>query len=266
MAKLPTLRREIALVLVSAKSDPSGTKKSCSISDELAKVFIANKATDVLARDVSTMCNEVGLTILRRALIKYKASAQYKAVELSAEELFAYLDGLKGEADQEKTQETAEEFTEDFESDERERLRAYLRDTYGLNSAEDWEHLKQSRYCVAKENPELLRQAGRQSARRLSKMAFALYETAKANGCSPVEWVQWKKDKALVKSGKVNPRSIINVPSGGQIWGDGEPVRRDKDGNPRRRSIDIFGNEVAENEKSDIDKIDDLMDRAYRNR
>lgn len=76
-------------------------------------------------------------------------------------------------------------------------------------------------------------------------MAFSLYETAKANGCSPVEWVQWKKDKALVKAGEVNPGAIINVPGGGQIWGDGEPVRKDKEGNPRRRSIDIFGNEVA---------------------
>ncbi len=87
------------------KATPAALKKSCSISDELAKVFIANKATDALACNVSTICNEVGLTILRRALIKYKASAQYKAVELSAEELFAYLDVLKGEADQEKTQE-----------------------------------------------------------------------------------------------------------------------------------------------------------------
>ena len=61
------------------------------------------------------------------------------------------------------------------------------------------------------------------------------------------------------------PRAIINVPGGDQIWGDGEPVRRDRDGKPRRRSIDIFGNKVAENEKPEIDDIGGMVDRAYRN-
>ena len=266
MAKLPTLRREIALVLVSAQSDPSVSKRTCTLSDELARVFVHNNATDALTSDVATMCNEAGLLILRRALSKYKASDKYKAVELSADELFAQLDRLKGEANQENAQEKAEEFTEDFEADERDRLRSYLRDTYGLNSAEDWEHLKQSRHCIAQKNPDLFGQLGRKTARRLSKLAFSLYETAKANGCSPVEWVRWKKDKALVKAGKVNPGAIINVPGGGQIWGDGEPVRKDKDGKPRRRSIDIFGNEVASNEQPNIDDIDDMMGRAYKSR
>lgn len=138
MAKLPTLRREIALVLVSAQSDPSGSEGTYTLSDELARVFVHNNATDALTSDLATMCNEAGLLILRRALSKYKASDKYKAVELSANELVAQLDHLKGKAHQEKAQEKAEEFTEDFEVDERDRLRSYLRDTYGLNSAEDW--------------------------------------------------------------------------------------------------------------------------------
>lgn len=260
MAKMPSLRRELALVLVSAKVDPSGTKSHCVLSDELARVFIKSQATEALTAEVALMCNEIGMVIFRRALIKYQASEEYKAIELSTDELFIHLDRQDAK---ESAQESAQAFTEDFPDNDRDWLRNHLRETYGLNSPEDWEHLKQARYCIAKENPELVHQFGWKSARRLSKMAFSLYETAKANGCSPGEWLQWKKTRALIRSGKVNPGSIINIPGGGHVWGDGEPVRRDKDGKPRRRAIDIFGNEVAENEATDISAIDRMVQQAY---
>lgn len=266
MAKLPTLRREIALVLVAAQNDPSGTKTTCAISDELARVFVHNKLTDKDLGDIALSCNEVGQVVLRRAIGKYKKSPAHKAIELSAEELFAQLDDTQENSSDNDPQQEAEAFTEDFPKDDGEWLRKHLRDTYGLNSPQDWMHLKQARHCIAEQRPELRKRTGRKTARTLAKLAFDLYETAKANNCSPVEWVEWKKTKKAISSGQVNPGSIINVPSGGQVWGDGEPVRHDSNGKPRRRAIDIFGKEVADNERPDIDDIDDMMGRAYPQR
>lgn len=177
--------------------------------------------------------------VYRRAEAKYENNPQYRSIELSTDELFAHLDKKKAE-EGEDTHEAVEEFAKDLPADERDWLKAHLRETYGLESAEDWKHLKEARVCVRKQHPELMREIGRTAARRLSKIAFDLYTIAKANNCSPMQWAEWLETKAMVRDGKVNPASIINVPGTGQIWGDGEPVRKDSNGNPRRREVDIL--------------------------
>ena len=266
IARLPKLSRDVALVLHNANQDSSGGRTHCDVSDELSRVLIHNKATESLMRDIALMCNEIGLKVLRRGIAKYKASPQYKAVELSSDELFAHLDDNKGGSSNNDPQKTVEAFTEDFPEDDREWLRSHLRDTYGLHSAEDWEHLKQARRCIAEERADLLGKRGHKTARTLSKLAHDLYTTAKANDCSPAEWIEWRKTKALVRDGKVHPGSIINVPGGKQIFGDGEPVRPDSQGRPRRTAIDIFGREVAANEMADVHKIDNMVRNAFEKR
>lgn len=263
MQLLPTLKRPLSLALVTAQRDPSGSKRYCTLSDELASVFVHNRATESKLQSAFMMCSEAGQKVFTRARGKYEGTPDFQTVVLNAEELFEQVDSL--EHDQEdQAQTTAEDFTADLPQDDAEWLRNYLRDTFGLESPQDWEYLKQARRCIAEQRRDLMNRPGRKTKRVLSKLAFDLYETAKANDCSPVAWLEWKKTKADVANGRINPLSIITVPGGRQIWGDGEPVRPDGNGQPRRKAIDIFGREVADNEQPDIQKIDEMVQKAYQ--
>lgn len=263
MAMLPTLQRPLALVLTTATSDPSGTKTHCSLSDELAIVLERNRVTESTLGDVARSCNPIGLKVFQRAVRKFKTSSGFQAIDLSTDELFQVIDQVEDNGDGNETQQAADAFTEDFSPDDTEWLRNHLRDAYGLTSAKDWAFLKQARHCIKTENRELMMKQGRKAARKLSKMAFELYEQAKANDCSPVEWLEWQETKRAIRRGKVFRGSIINAPGGRQVWGDGEPVRYDREGKPRRTAIDIFGREVASTDETDVHEIDRMMKRAY---
>ena len=265
MAMLPSLERSIALLMVTSHNDPEGSSTTYPLSEQLADVFSRNAFFDGQLREVRGMCSEGGQKIFDRAVRRYKKSPRYQSTEISALDLMQRFNSCDEKTTGEQAQAAADQYAEQLEEEEAGRLRDILRDQFGIESWDDWYRLIDARRCIAKSNPELLERGGLKNHRAFAKRASELTEASKSKDCTPSTLIKWRETKDRIRQGIENPLSIIPVPGGGHVWGNGEPVQRDRQGNPRRRIIDIFGKEVAENEKPDIGGIGGMVDRAYRN-
>lgn len=263
---LPSLNRSIALLMVTSHNDPEGNSTTYALSEQLADVFSRCGFFDGQLGEVRGMCSEGGQKMFDRAVRRYKKSPRYESTEISALDLMQRFDDCDEKTTGEQAQAAADQYAEQLEEEEADRLKDILRDQFGIESWDDWYRLIDARRCIAKSNPELLERGGLKNHRAFAKRANDLAESSKSKDCTPSTLVKWRDTQARIRQGIENPLSIIPVPGGGDVWGNGEPVLRDKEGNPRRRVIDIFGKEVPENRKSDVDEINEMVVKAYRTR
>lgn len=264
MEKVPLLRRDLAKLLVVADGDPEGSMTQQRLSQELSTVFERNGFTESALSELRIMCGVGGAKLFERAVKKYRTSPSYKALEMNAIECLHSIDDPECD-DGAPHQQAAEKWADELPEDERQRLQDHLRDEYGLESVEDWTRLIQARHCIAKRHPQKVTREGYKAARKFARLAKQLADDSKVLDCMPAELMEWRDTKAKIREGRVNPGSIINVPGGGQVWGDGEAVRPDKEGRPKHKMIDIFGNEVASNEMPDVTRIDRMVNTAWKN-
>lgn len=238
MAALPGLDRDDAITLVSAQE---------SIADEgerhrqvLQLLFVRHQLTVKQIGQLRPYLGGFGLKVLARALWGYSHDPAYKGTE---EAIGVLLREMQRQAEAEGRIQ-GEKLEDVFDSCDQEspdlRMREILRDDWGIESAADFEMLILAMALTAKKNQNEWMRGNRQQLNVLTKKARRLYERGKANNVSPakiVEWDDWKQTQN-------NPNAVFVRPDGIEVWGDGERVIRDKNGQPCRPMASLFGGDV----------------------
>ena len=260
MHRLPGLDRHIALAMITSHDDPWKEGTMDPMAEHLAVVFARNEVQKTTLNEIRAACSPGGQRLLDRAVMRYKKTPVYQTTERNAEELMLRIDLAKREEGVgEATERAVEDFTDQIDAAESERLKAYLRENWGIESWDDWYLIVDARNCIAEKNPEMLKRSGYRAHRAFTKAALRLANRARGFGWTPsallaYESIDWKT---------VNPGAIIDVPGGGQVYGDRTPVHRDNNGQPRRKSIDIFGRDIADNMHPDYEQIRQAAEKAF---
>lgn len=148
MAGLPSLKRDLALVLVSIDRSTRGATED-PIAKELLQVFLRHQPTMKELGELRIHCSEWGAKCWSNAVGYYLKDPVRQGAESIGQELM--LQALKKQQDAEATggEYTDEQAQQDAEAAAealagRMRLRAYLRDELGIESAEDWLMMKEA--------------------------------------------------------------------------------------------------------------------------
>ena len=252
MHRMEGLSRQLALLLIDSRPDQIRTQQV----DQLELVLAKNRFTETELANLKSFCNEGGSVLLQRAIAKYMKNPIRDGINRAVQEIL----GRAAQRQQQKGDNfTADDAQRGFEEDmkdfgaeaERLRLREYLRDEWGIESKEDFLRLLQAVKMIELTRPDLIQRGDLKSRNFAIKAARKLYEEATAKNTSPKAIIDWRN---LMKT-KLNPNMIYTRPDGQQIWGTGEAVIRDKDGNPRRKAFTIFGTEVPTSEVPDMNEI-----------
>ena len=260
MRRVKGLSRALALMLIGCRVD----QVRAAQVKQLAEVLTKNRFTEAELTNLLSFCNEGGAVLLQRAIARYLKDPITDGANRAVQELL----GNAGERQKKKgdqftaddAQRGLEADLEDFGEDAAKfRLREILRDDYGIESKEDFLMLLQAMKMIEQTQAEMISRGGLRERNKAVRMARALYEKAKAQGSTPKAIIEWDK----LKRTKLNPNVIYTRPDGQQIWGNGEAVIRDKDGNPRRKAFTIFGTEVPTSEVPDMNDIGRDVRKAY---
>ena len=254
------LNRQLALLLVNSRPDQIRTPQV----EQLEVVLAKNRFTETELVNLQSFCNEGGAVLLQRAIAKYLKNPVRDGMNKAVQELLGNASQRqKNKGDQftaDDAQQGLEEDLEGFGNEaKRLRLRDVLRDEFGIESKHDFLLLMQAVDMIEKTRPDLVQRGDLKARNAAVKMARALYEEAKAKETTPRAIIEWKK----LRKQKLNPHAIYTRPDGQEIWGDGSAVVRDRNGQPRRKAMTIFGAEVPTSEMPDIDQIKKDVFDAY---
>lgn len=264
MRHISGLPREIALILIAAE-DAWVAGSSDPHSELIAALFARSGCSEAKLMDLLQFCGDGGRKVFQRAVRRYLTGPSYMAQAINGHETLDYVmrqqidadpDGVKAAAD-------AEACTDEFADADRESARQWLRDACGINDPGDWAMMLDALQCIRREDPQAFNRPGLQARNAITKRALRLMERARAYGCTPSKLMEWKKLRTQIGTSACNPNSIYVRPDGQQIYGDGTPVMRDKDGQPRRRVSTIFGVDMAEGSVPSADEIRQKMQQAY---
>lgn len=265
MQLLPGLTRDIALILVSAKTDTRGATED-PVAKTVCQLLIRNQPT---AREITTMLgfcldSEFGTKCFRTAVGYYYADPVSKGKTELADSLL-----LRGLLQQEKAEAAGETYSDeqvqqDIEAEaeraeERLRLREWLRDEYNIESRQDYAWMLDALRCVCKANQGHWQRASRADLNLMTRKARRLYERAKAYPCRPSAVVEWDEQK---RKG-LQPNVIYKRPDGVKIWGTNELVVYDAEGAARRPQETIFGKTMPDGTVPMDFEMNDLVDKAY---
>lgn len=259
MAKVEGLKRELALPLVTAPEDR--IDEGDSHRKALTQLLINNQPSKVELMELSQHLGGYGQKIFVRAVRHYGNDATRRGLNSVVEEILLKLqqkaaeDGrIDGDEASEDFDQTAEEIAPDLE------MRQVLADEWDIHSPADFEMMIQAMALIAKEEPNLWIQSGRSAQHQQTSKARRLYEEAKRYGCTPQCIVDWR----IAQNKPMNPNAIYKRPDGLQIWGNGDPVVMDKQGNPRRPMSTFFGQKLDGEVPHDFE-MRDWVKRAYPN-
>jgi hypothetical protein len=265
MAALPSLKRDLALVLVSVDRSTRGSTED-PIAKDLLQVFLRHQPTMKELGELRIHCSEWGAKCWSNAVGYYLKDPVRQGAESIGQELM--LQALKrqqeaeaagGEYTDEQAQQDAEAAAEALEG--RMRLRAYLRDELGIESAEDWRMMKDALVCVSKKYKDLWQQGSRETLNALTREAKRLMDRARSMNSTPSKLTRWAEQKAKGLSANV----VYQRPDGVYVWGSGELVIWDKDGTTPRRPMDtIFGKTMPEGSVPLDFEMDQMVNEAFR--
>ena len=212
---------------------------------DLREVFRRNAMTGREIDELEGHCSSEGLRLLQKARDAYMKDASTKAHRMAAEEALrsSYDDWAAGST---SDQDVEDRFNAKVDGmDERLRLRAWLRDEFGITCKRSFKRYLQAIQIIAKKHPTEFQRLDYQAHTQIMNKAEKLYRKAVANNCTPKVIEDWEQ---LVASGamRAQPLGIFRRPNGTEVWGDGLPVIYDKDNQPRRPMQGLFGKTVTQ--------------------
>ena len=120
------------------------------------------------------------------------------------------------------------------------RLREFFRDNLGIECPKDLVMWVESMEMVYRQNSREWPQLDLHGYNRMVKQARSIFMEARRMNSTPQAIADWRE---LVRSGRMQsqPNAMFRRPDGVEIFGDGIPVLRDKDGNRRRPMAGFLG-------------------------
>ncbi len=264
-SKLKGLSRRLALLLVNplAEHEPVDPQ-----AKQIADVIAANRLTDSEIAEVAQFCGEQSVRVWSRAVSFYSRSTAKQATDSALDELLLNAWQRQHQAEAKGQSFTAEEaraaVDDDADSyDEQLRLREFFSETMGIDSPGDlamWvQSMEQVFQAHAREWPDL----DLKGYRVMVKRARGIFNTAQRLNSTPETVARWNALR-LNGSMKSQPNMIFLRPDGTEVFGDGEPVLRDKDGlNPRRPMAGFLGDAVRESPMPTDTVLKDMARSAW---
>ena len=258
MAQLPGLKRQHAILLVTASADK--TDPGDFHSKLLKQLLLQHEFTSKQVLNLTQFMGEFGLKVYGRAVRAYDNDSVQKGLNDVISEILLKIQqdatgeaGIDGEEVSDAFDEQAQQIAPDL------KLREYLRDEWDIESAEDFEMMIQAMMIIAKESPNEWIQSGRSTQDQQTIRARRLYQDSKMYPCSPKALWEWRRSEDRDRS----PNAIFKRPDGVEIWGNGDRVIYDADGNARRPMQTIFGKEVPDGSVPMDFEMRDMVKRAY---
>lgn len=261
MGRLPWLGRVHALRLITDAEEVAD--EGSTIEKMLAHLFVRSEMSMGEVQDLRAYLGPFGIKVLNRAIRRYQRDPAKRGRNQLAEDLLLGIyETHKDEEDLDGDKASAE-FTQHAKSFEPDlKLRQLLADEYDIHSPADFASMLQAMRIVAKANQSTWLRGGRDMQDALTRKARRLYEDAKAQPCSPQALWDWRR---LVESGQMakNPNAVYRRPDGVEIWGNGDLVTKDKDGNISRVMETIFGIKMPQGSVPLEHELMDMVQRAY---
>lgn len=265
MRLFPGLNRDLALLLVSATKETRGATNDPS-ADQFAQVLVKCRSTSRELNDAMVFCQDspYGLKCFRTAVGYYLKDPVAKGHRDLAEMLL--LRGLEKQvtAEAEGEEYSDDQVQQDIETEadrmqEMLRLRDWLRDEFDIESRQDFAWMMDALRCVWRADKERWLKGSRADLNQLTRQARRLYERAKNYPCPPSVVVEWDG----VQRRGLQANTIYKRPDGVVMWGSGELVFYDRNGDPQRPQDTIFGKKMPEGSVPFDFEMTELVDRAF---
>lgn len=257
MARLPGLSRSLALLMLNGKHGPTSTVTGRDVARFAIQAGTAREELESLC----TMCGEWGQLVFKAAIDAFDKDPTQAAKDQMIEMLLLEAqDRREGKEEPVDGEEVESEFEAGAEAAPDMELRQHLADRWGIESAEDFEMMMEAMQIVRKENENTWLRCSRGVQNQLTKEARALYERAHSAQCPPSklrEWdaLQWSENQANVIY--IRPWDKV------EVWGNGDLVIHDEDGNPTRAMPTVFGKDAAQSDTPMDYAMRDMVRRAF---
>ncbi len=243
--RLKGLPRHLALMLVNPLPETTVISEQAR---EIAQVLIWNRLTDKEIADVSQFCGDQAMRLWMRAVQEYNRDPARKGVDaalmevlLNAWQRHSQAEAAGQECTAEEAQAAAEQDADNY--DQSMRLREFFRDNLGIECPKDLVMWVEAMEMVYQQHAREWPQLDLKGYNRMVKQARGIFMEARRMNSTPETIMRWR---AEVRGGrmKLQPSTIFRRPDGVEMFGDGLPVLRDKDGNPRRPMAGFLGETV----------------------
>jgi hypothetical protein len=245
MAALPSLKRDLALVLVSVDRSTRGSTED-PIAKDLLQVFLRHQPTMKELGELRIHCSEWGAKCWSNAVGYYLKDPVRQGAESIGQELM--LQALKR---QQEAEAAGGEYTDEQAQ----------QDAEAAAEALEGRMMKDALVCVSKKYKDLWQQGSRETLNALTREAKRLMDRARSMNSTPSKLTRWAEQKAKGLSANV----VYQRPDGVYVWGSGELVTWDKDGTTPRRPMDtIFGKTMPEGSVPLDFEMDQMVNEAFR--
>jgi hypothetical protein len=240
--RLKGLPRHLALMLVNPLPEKAAVEGPAR---EVAQFLVWNRLTDAEIGDVAQFCGDQAIRLWIRAVQLFNQDPAKQAIDAALNEVIfgAWQRRQQGEAKGgnltgEEAKTAAEEDADSF--DESLRVREFLRDNLGIEGPEDLLMWVEAMEVVHQQHKSEWPHLDLQGYNRMVRKARWFFVEARKMNSTPQAIADWRE---LVRSGRMRsqPNAIFRRPDGVEIFGDGIPVLRDKDGNRRRPMAGFLG-------------------------
>lgn len=261
MRALTGMPRDLALMLVTAEVDHTGysTQNGRRVAHFAIQAGLKRKDLE----DLMTIVGTYGMRVLGYAMQEFDKDPTQVAKDQSIEMFFLGAeDRREGAPEDVDGKEVENEFNTAAGSVPDLELREHLRERWSIDCPEDFEMMLQALYCVRKEHKRDWLNCSRETQNNYTREARHLYNRAAEKRCPPISLIQWEElewGEQYKSEIRVRPWDKV------RIWGNGDRVVLDSEGQASRTMPTIFERDAAEGDVPSERDMQEMMRRAYPN-